>query len=35
VVTDDFRHLVANAGGAAATALLSAWIDRTPLPPFG
>ncbi|MFG6443960.1 M1 family metallopeptidase [Microbacterium sp. P06] len=32
VVTDDFRLAVTRAGGADAAELLSAWIDRAPLP---
>jgi aminopeptidase N len=32
VVTDDFRAAVTQAGGADAARLLSAWIDRAPLP---
>ncbi|MFG6403601.1 M1 family metallopeptidase [Microbacterium sp. P04] len=34
VVTDDFRAAVTRAGGEAAAAVLSAWIDRAPLPPL-
>lgn len=33
VTTDDFRRAVEHAGGAGAAAVLSAWIDRMPLPP--
>lgn len=33
VTTDDFRAAVSRAGGADAAAALSAWIDRTALPP--
>jgi aminopeptidase N len=34
VVTDDFRAAVRRAGGEGAAELLSAWIDRMPLPPL-
>ena len=35
VTTDDFRRAVTAAGGPAAAEVLSAWIDRTELPPLG